>query len=495
MLSLFLVLVLSLAQGTVIYAVPLADNDIVVIVKIGKNSNGTYKYEIADSGDSRASHIWDIAHQEHSMTKVLDYYSQVQDGTTSGLTSDQQALLNFYGGNETDPVYIEIKEGSKGAYCDWKGNFTLKQPSGRVTSEMTPKVIVHRNDPLFTGTDRDLQAQTLVHEIGHGAMSKLYGYDRLPYTEWLHKAHTGGTISDEKLALIEGWAEFTGAYFTGDFTIANDPDNSMTDNRYAYKDIYTRTQLRSKNELLKTEGWVASTLLKLTESGTVSMNDFNLALKNGTPHTFSEMTDELIKIRPEKEGAIKSVIADASFGKLYSSYYSTSSSLASYTSSDNFAPNSLPDFNLPDSSDYNVDKELVGVIIGAFAGALIGSPFGLVGIAVGAIAGVAIGNFIGLQFESKGYTHTPFSPTANQIPEVGITPSSGNNDDDLTTQNQTENTVNLSELRKEVDVAFKTYLNSVQHGTIDEQKLSLKEYKNVHTNYRQQLMKEETSIK
>ena len=132
----------------------------------------------------------------------------------------------------------------------------LKTQSGAIEHELSPKVVINRNDPLFTGTDTGLQVQTIVHETGHGVMSQLYGYDSLPETDWLGKAHAGGTVSDEQLAMIEGWAEFTGAFFTGDYTIANDPDNALADNRYAYKDIYTRTEVRTASEMKKTEGWV-----------------------------------------------------------------------------------------------------------------------------------------------------------------------------------------------------------------------------------------------
>ena len=486
-----LVLVLLLGTSGFALAVPLANDDVVIIIKTGVNSDGTYKYEVADSNDSRAAHFWDISMNERAMTDVLDYYSDVQKTTDSGLSTSEQELLNFYG-EDKDPVYIEIVEGSKGAYCDWKADFTLQTPDGNIERCKTPKVVFNRNDPLLTGNDRSLQTQTLVHEIAHGAMSKLYGYNRLPYTEWLHKAHSGGTVSDEKLAIIEGWAEFAGAYFTGDHTIANDPDNSMSDNRYAYKDIYSRTQIRTASELKKTEGWVASTLLKLTESNTVSMDDLTAALEKGTPHTFDSLIEEVIKIRPEKEDAIKTAIGEASMGQIYGDHYTT---IADYTPTDSsytpsYSPEGVtfPDFsNLDSVSGSNPNKAFYAVITGALLGAIAGAPFGIVGIAVGGIAGLIVGNFIGEGMRSEGYVSSPITSKTG-IPQI----AGDTGEPDSSAHKTLTGNESLTDLRNDVDNAFNLYLNSVQHGTIDEQKSTLGNYRTMHRQYRQMLMKEET---
>jgi hypothetical protein len=498
LLSTIFIIVLLLITSPLV-ATPLSDSDLVIIIKSGTNSDGTFRYEVADSSDQRAAQIWDISQKEAAMIKVADYYSDLQQPDNANLSSDEQNLLNFYGNNDRDPVYIEIVEGSSGAYCDWKADFTLQTADGTIERCITPKVVLNRNDPLFTGTDRGLQTQTLVHEIGHGAMSKLYGYDSLPYTEWLHKSHSGGTVSDEKLAIIEGWAEFAGAYFTGDHTIANDPDNSMSDNRYAYTDIYAKTEVRSASNLKKTEGWVASTLLRLVESNVVTIDDMNQAMSNGTPQTFDALTAEVIKIRPENRDAIKTTIAEASMGKIYPDYYTTVAdytvpdytAVNSGTSYDNpytntFVPNdaNYPDFSLNQNGESGSNKKLFAVITGTLLGALAGAPFGIVGVAVGAVAGLVIGNLIGDNMASESYVATPII-TGTSAPEV--TGNDGNPQEPLHSSDPAGS--NLVELRSDTDKAFNLYLNAVQHGTIDEQKSSLENYRTIHKQYRNILMK------
>ena len=116
-------------------------------------------------------------------------------------------------------------------------------------------------------SDQSLVEQTLVHEIGHGIMRKLYGKSDMPDTPWLGRPHYGDLVTDEQLALIEGWAEFVGAEFTGRHTIAEDPADSLTMNAYAYQD---NGQAKTPEQLFKTEGWVATVMLHISKHPSIN---------------------------------------------------------------------------------------------------------------------------------------------------------------------------------------------------------------------------------
>jgi len=474
----FILLLLGVCLATTCRATPLADADVVIIVRSGTNADGSERFDVADSSDARAAHLWNYAQQNTAMQRVLQYYHDVQSTTGDDLTADEQEALSYYGGT-TDPVYIEIEEGGGGAYCDWKGRYTVELPNGQTTSVVSPKVVVRRNDAVFTGGDTSLQVQTLVHEIGHAIMSKHYGYEKLPYTDWLTKEHAGGTTSDAKLALIEGWAEFIGAYFTGRYTVANDPTDALRDNRYAYTDIYTRTTLRSAGDMQKTEGWVATAFLNLIAEGAVTLGDIDAVMRSKTPQTFQALVLGLEEQYPSKTAAIRTVLADTSMGQLHPEYRTTGSSLNQMASTVTTAgSNTFAGLGLSSSDGGNGLGKLVPGLVGAVLGAMAGGPFGAVGMLVGAAAGFALGQLLSGMLETSAAARTPAaadstlaaSPASVAAPAAAT--SVGSSDADLTA------------LRAEVNEAFKAYLQSVRQGTRDEQNAAMHQYRSLQATFR-----------
>ncbi len=479
-LPLLLLLSFSLFAPLQILATPLADDDVVIVIRTGTNSDGTERFEVADSSDSRALELWNYSQQETSMRRVLQYYQDVQDPSMAGLSPSEREVLSFYGENK-DPVYIELEEGGGGAYCDWKGRYTVDMPDGQLKQVVSPKVVVRRNDPVFTGGDKGLAVQTLVHEIGHGAMSKLYGYEKLPYTDWLQKEHAGGMVTDEKLALIEGWAEFVGAYFTDRATIANDPSNAISDNRYAYSDIYTRSRLRSASDMNKTEGWVATAYYNLVNEGALSLSEIDAVFRKKTPQTFQAFIYGVEEMYPDKSAAVRTVLADTSHGKMYKEYQTTRSSLVGSLTSGN----ALAGTTVASLSSLGGDKgsKMLPLLIGAVIGAIAGGPFGTVGMIVGGTVGLLIGQLISSQMESASAARTT-SFDGSLVPKPAI---SGALNPDNTTKSSATANASLSDLRGQVNDAFKAYLEAVRQGTQAEQTEAMNKYRALQAQFKQQL--------
>jgi len=458
---------------TVVLATPLAGDDVVIIVRSGTNADGTERFDVADSGDFRAVQLWTYAHENAAVRKVLQYYRDVQSTPNDASTDEERAALSYYGGS-IDPIYIEVEEGGAGAYCDWKARFTVELPNGQTASVASPKVVIRRNDALFTGGDTSLQVQTLVHEIGHAVMSKQYGYGNLPQTEWLGKEHAGGVVSDEKLALIEGWAEFIGAYFTDRLTIANDPADAMRDNRYAYTDIYTRTTLRSAADMLKTEGWVATALLDLVTEGAVSLTEMDVVLKDKRPQTFHALVLGLEERYPSKSAAIRTVLADTSKGQLYTEYRVADPSSVVLADTVSFTGRDT-------SGDGDGFSRLLPGLVGAVLGAMAGGPFGAIGLVVGAATGFAVGRLLSEMLETTAAVRPPAAAGEVRstlvdtvaVPAVAVTTAAVDAD--------------MADLRAGVDEAFEAYVSAVRQGTRDEQLAAMNRYRTLHAAFRARL--------
>jgi len=231
---------------------------ITYLVRTGTDSSGNPLFRVADSRDTYLSGLFEITNNSRGLTEAARYYDAVQKDKiaqslrTSGYSTQQiqSALTNY----QTEPVFIEVSNSSSGSYNDWKGSFSVTSSNGQATAYSSPRVVFALGSDAARSGDNSLIEQTLVHEVAHGVMSKAMTASGLPSSPYLSKAHSGGSVTDEQLAFIEGWAEFVGAYFTGRKTIAGDPTDAIDSNWYA-----TRTGTTpSLSELKKTEGWNAT---------------------------------------------------------------------------------------------------------------------------------------------------------------------------------------------------------------------------------------------
>ena len=200
----------------------LANEKMVFLIKSGTDSSGNPMYRMATSQDQRAQQIYNRFWNDQGVQKVIESHQQV-DSNNLALNTPP----GYHNIQKPSPVFIEIGN-QTGTYNDWKGTFSVQDSNGRIHTYDEPRVVLDLNDSMWQSRDQSLVEQTLVHEIGHGIMRKLYGKSDMPDTPWLGRPHYGDLVTDEQLALIEGWAEFIGAEFTGRHTIAEDPADSLT---------------------------------------------------------------------------------------------------------------------------------------------------------------------------------------------------------------------------------------------------------------------------
>ena len=287
----------------------LANEHLVFLTKVGQDSYGNPLMRIADSSDPGL----------YALYQRLSQNQGVQRASASHQTAESQNLAlatppGYHSVSKPQPVFIEVGSGS-GTYNDWKGNFSIQDPSGRTTSYDHPRVVLDLNDSIFRSSDPSIVEQTVVHEISHGTMRMVYGKDSLPNTEWLGRSHYGDLVTDGKLALIEGWAEFAGAYFTGRNTIAEDPAEAINQNAYAYKDNGTP---KSPQELFQTEGWAATVMLHIANHPSIHKGYEKLltVMRANKPQDFNDLIRGFISKNPEYSKTIQEILAKDSLNQI-----------------------------------------------------------------------------------------------------------------------------------------------------------------------------------
>lgn len=302
----------------------LQNRDVVFLVRVGTNRDGSPAFRVATSNDYGAQRVFQLATSSAAMEKTASYYryaQQVRNQTTMeqvgryGLSESDRRLATSL--LDAEPIYVEVKEGGGGIYNDWKGSFTLRDSnSGASYRVQSPRVVLPLGSAEVTGGNSALLEQTLVHEVGHGIMSKTYGTDALCESPYLHQSHSGGSHTDCCLAIIEGYAEFVGAYFTNRLTIANDPSNSLANNLYSYRANGTP---KSASELQATEGWVATVLYMLAARSGIQnfMQKMTAIMVGYKPASIQALLDAYMRTYPGDAQAVRATVSKASHGQIY----------------------------------------------------------------------------------------------------------------------------------------------------------------------------------
>ncbi len=305
-----LLIVLSLLNFSVVEvsAQTLANDKMVFLIKTGTDSSGNPMYRMATSQDQRANQIYDRFWRDEGVQKVIESHQQI-DSNNNALSTPP----GYHSIQKPSPIFVEIGN-QTGTYNDWKGIFSVQDANGRVHTYDEPRVVLDLNDSMWQSRDQSLVEQTMVHEIGHGIMRKLYGKSDMPDTPWLGRPHYGDLVTDEQLALIEGWAEFVGAEFTGRHTIAEDPADSLTMNAYAYQD---NGQPKTPEQLFKTEGWVATVMLHISKHPSIN-NGYQKLLESmrlSRAHDFNAVLRKYLSKYPEDGAAMQQILGKASLNQ------------------------------------------------------------------------------------------------------------------------------------------------------------------------------------
>ncbi|MBI4864517.1 MAG: hypothetical protein HY815_30310, partial [Candidatus Riflebacteria bacterium] len=310
-------------------ALALAGN-VVFLVRTGTDAEGNPMFRMADSRDTYLSSLFELTQSSKALYETTRYYDAVQKEKVAAALQQQGvtgAQLQYAQANfQTEPVFIEVTNSRSGSYNDWKGRFSVIYPNGQAYSFSSPRVVYALGGDVARSGNRSLIEQTLVHEVAHGVMAKAEGRNNLPDTPWLSKPHSGGSVSDDKLAFIEGWAEFIGAYFTGRQTIAGDPAGAIQTNWYG----------RGKNaqQLINTEGWNATVFYHIATQGASqnAMWKMTQVMARTQPQNTWQLLTNLVRYYPELAPTVNQVVYADSGGQIagpggqtgYASNYGTS---------------------------------------------------------------------------------------------------------------------------------------------------------------------------
>jgi hypothetical protein len=312
-------LLLALLSFFVLAAQVVLAANIVYLVRTGTDAEGNPAFRMADGRDTHLSWLFELTQSSRGMHEVARYYDSLQKDKLAaslqgrGLSSqDTQYALSSY---PTEPVFIEVSNARSGSYNDWKGRFSVVGADGQAYTYSTPRVVFALGSDVVRSGNRALIEQTLVHEVAHGGMSQGHGRTTLPETPWLSRPHSGGSVTDEQLAYIEGWAEFVGTYFTGRRTIAEDPEGAMDSNWYAYR---SDGQMKSGQELVRTEGWNASVLYRIATAGASqnAMWKMTQVMSRTRPQSMMQLLTGVNQYFPELAPTVNQVLYQYSGGQI-----------------------------------------------------------------------------------------------------------------------------------------------------------------------------------
>ncbi|MEK7397100.1 MAG: Ig-like domain-containing protein, partial [Candidatus Poribacteria bacterium] len=134
-----------------------------------------------------------------------------------------------------------------------------KYSSGLITGNIT-------KESLNIAVGKEWGRTTMLHEYGHAVMSALYGYNdnNLPKGNYKEETHTVNTVSDTAFAIIEGWAEFSGALIDDNAYNLPQYANANTPNIEYNSWWKGKEQSNTQGELV--EGTVASILWDIVDT-------------------------------------------------------------------------------------------------------------------------------------------------------------------------------------------------------------------------------------
>lgn len=429
----FSILFAAVLSSTLLSA-PLEKDGLRLVVSLGEDSQGRERYVVADSKDLGARRIWDQIQNDPGVQRGIDAYREVQDSEYRELErelsadgsldeADRQILADL---PAPEPVTLEVRSGTRGAFNDWSDTFLVTHPDGRQEKLVKPNtfvlvgensresviqspvVVFHANDPVVTEQSPGLLAQTVVHEIAHGIHSHLVGQGETPHTDWLSEPHSGSMTTDGTLALIEGYAEFMGAHLTGRTTIAEDPTGAITQNLYS---LDSSGNPKSASELWKTEGWAATVMYQIANSNQIDggLDKIHSVLASENPESFQELVQGIQARYPETQAAVASILHESSHGKIA-------------------APGGGGSIRYePDSDRGRNWGALVSSVVGGLVGAVFAVPFGPVGILVAGAVGAGLGHWIGKLIFTSGDDDRVYAPMDSQAvgslsAEAGVAP-------------------------------------------------------------------------
>jgi len=215
---------------------------------------------------------------------------------------------------ETKPIYFCVSP-STGGNSMMTGNFTVvsKDVSGkrrRVKVSNGSVITLAMNGDTMKGPQGDI-VRSITHELGHAVMAVAYGGTRnFPKSRFLGKPHWHGKITDRGLAIIEGWAEFNGAYFCNEPWVTQPVDTG----KFAAKAPHT---LKTYNEMMNTEGVNASIFFDIGKGTSGIKKGYRKMVKvfeEYRPKSMDEFVIAFSKMYPQDAAGIYKIFFLNTFG-------------------------------------------------------------------------------------------------------------------------------------------------------------------------------------
>ncbi|MBF0409428.1 MAG: hypothetical protein HQM10_18960 [Candidatus Riflebacteria bacterium] len=275
-------------------------NDLFVLLKPDGFLGNAFTHatlKVADSSDDTSSAIYDFLKNNSKLQKVFEMY---RDSQTEG-NPDKKAL----------PLNIVIKEKGNLLMDSFSAYITTYNDDGKLSTDyqyVCPKVVVPLSSEMFAVDPKKLSDPShieeficgVAHETAHAIMKRTYGYIPKGINPFAAFGHEKGKASTNELAFTEGYAEFMGAYFSGD---------SLDDPSSYQRDIGANMAFipKTRKENQKTEGVVASIfwdMAKLPDG----FNKIHRVLKEKRPWKIESMAKFFKELYPEDATAIDAIM-------------------------------------------------------------------------------------------------------------------------------------------------------------------------------------------
>ncbi len=303
---------------------PLSDGEMIIMrpYKTGPADSLVY---MKDDSDSQINKI--LRENPEFIKQVRLYQKYQKDKFIKGLKSnfnlsDSQVnkIMSSY---KPDPVYIVLNEGLVKSV-----SFATNKPFGLLETRPDGKISFSaKAAPLVTlsnATINELKAgdrwghETVCHEIGHVIMYPTHGLLAYPQdiTENIiekikKEGHWKNKVTTPVFAMLEGWAEFNGAFFTG---------RPLGD--------YTKIdgRVKTEDEMIRTEGLTAKIMLDICtdpeinpdkDKGYEKIMDTMIKHK---PRTLNSFLTDYIKDYPQERAAVEKIVQENTGGTLKIDY-------------------------------------------------------------------------------------------------------------------------------------------------------------------------------
>ncbi len=307
-----------LPQAALCYQPALSDGEMIIMRphKTGPADNLVY---MKDDTDSQISKI--LRENPEFIKQVRLYQKYQKDKFIKGLKSNfnlsDSQINKILAGYKPDPVYMVVNEGLVKSV-----SFATNKPFGLLETGAGGKTSFSvKAAPLVTlsaATINELKSgdrwgyETVCHEIGHVMMYPTHGLLAYPQdiTENIiekikKEGHWKNKVTTPVFAMLEGWAEFNGAFFTG----RPIGDYTKIDGR-----------LKTEDEMLRTEGLTAKIMLDIClnadinpdkDEGYEKITNTMMTHKSRTLNSFLK---DYLKDYPQDRAVIEKIVKENTGG-------------------------------------------------------------------------------------------------------------------------------------------------------------------------------------